>query len=248
MSSTLVRRLVNLYAGLVLFGISMALMIRARLGLDSWDVLHQGISRRTGVQFGWVVIAVGALVLLLWIPLRQRPGVGTVSNVVVVGLAVDVALDVLPAPGAMAARIAFLLGGIVANGVATGLYIGAGLGPGPRDGLMTGLAARGHPIRVVRTAIELTILGVGWLLGGSVGVGTVLYALAIGPLAHYFIPRLAVRATTSASDGSSGTSGSASARVALGSATPRPSTRKGAAPPSTAGTGTAARSSCPATG
>jgi len=243
MSSTLVRRLVNLYAGLVLFGVSMALMIRARLGLDSWDVLHQGISRRTGVQFGWVVIAIGALVLLLWIALRQRPGVGTVSNVIVVGLAVEVALDVLPSPGAMAVRIAFLVGGIVANGVATGLYIGAGLGPGPRDGLMTGLAARGHSIRAVRTAIEVTVLGAGWLLGGSVGVGTVLYALAIGPLAHYFIPRLAVRATTSASDGSSGTTGSASARVAPDSATPPPWSRTGSGPGSIACTRTAGRSS-----
>ena len=186
------RRLVNLYAGLVLFGVSMALMVRARLGLDSWDVLHQGISRRTGVQFGWVVFAIGALVLLLWIPLRQRPGIGTVSNVIVVGLAVDAALDVVPAPSGIALRAAFLAVGIGANGVATGLYIGADLGPGPRDGLMTGLVARGYSIRVVRTAIEVTVLGAGWLLGGSVGVGTVLYALAIGPLVHYFIPRLAV--------------------------------------------------------
>lgn len=187
------RRLINLYAGLVLFGVSVALLVRARLGLDSWDVLHQGIARRSGLQLGWVVIAIGALVLLLWLPLRQRPGVGTVSNVIVVGLAVDAALDVLPAPGAMPARVAFLLGGILANGVATGLYIGAGLGPGPRDGLMTGLAARGHSIRVARTAIELIVLGGGWLLGGNVGVGTVLYAVTIGPLAHYFIPRLTVR-------------------------------------------------------
>jgi uncharacterized membrane protein YczE len=191
--SLLARRLRNLYAGLILFGVSMALMLRAELGLDSWDVLHQGLARKTGLQFGWVVIAIGALVLLLWVPLRQRPGFGTVSNVVVVGLAVDAALDVLPAPSAMAVRIAFLVVGIVANGVATGLYIGAGLGPGPRDGLMTGLAARGHSIRVKRTAIEVSVLGVGWLLGGSVGVGTVLYAVAIGPLAHYFIPHLAVR-------------------------------------------------------
>jgi uncharacterized membrane protein YczE len=186
------RRLAQLYAGLVLFGVSMALMIRARLGLDSWDVLHQGIARRSGVQFGWVVIAIGAAVLLLWVPLRQRPGIGTISNVIVVGLAVDAALDVMPAPGAMPARIALLVSGVVVNGVATGLYIGAGLGPGPRDGLMTGLAARGHSIRVVRTAIEVTVLAGGWLLGGSVGVGTVLYAVTIGPLAHYFIPHLSI--------------------------------------------------------
>jgi uncharacterized membrane protein YczE len=187
------RRLIQLYVGLVLFGVSMAFLVRARLGLDSWDVLHQGLAERTGLRFGWIVIAVGALVLLLWVPLRQRPGVGTVSNVIVVGLAVDAALDVMPAPGHMAARWAFLVAGILVNGVATGLYIGAGLGPGPRDGLMTGLAARGYSIRLARTLIELAVLALGWLLGGTVGVGTVLYALAIGPLAHYFIPRLTVR-------------------------------------------------------
>ncbi len=187
------RRLVQLYAGLVLFGVSMAFLVRARLGLDSWDVLHQGLAEQTGLRFGWVVIAVGALVLLLWVPLRQRPGVGTISNVIVVGLAVDAALDVMPAPGHMAAQWAFLVAGILVNGVATGLYIGAGLGPGPRDGLMTGLAARGYSIRLARTLIELAVLILGWLLGGTVGVGTVLYALAIGPLAHYFIPRLRVR-------------------------------------------------------
>ena len=239
-------RLLKLYGGLVLFGVSMALMLRARLGLDSWDVLHQGISQRTGLAFGWVVIAVGALVLLLWVPLGQRPGVGTVSNVIVVGLAVDVGLDVLPAPGPMVARVAFLAVGIVANGVATGLYIGAGLGPGPRDGLMTALAARGYSIRVVRTSIELTVLGAGWLLGGSVGVGTVAYALAIGPLAHYFIPRFAERPTTSASAGNSGRTGSASGPAAPGNGNRRQPTHTDCALRSTAGTGTAGRSSCPA--
>jgi uncharacterized membrane protein YczE len=187
------RRLIQLYAGLVLFGVSMAFLIHARLGLDSWDVLHQGLAEQTGLRFGWIVIAVGALVLLLWVPLHQRPGIGTVSNVIVIGLAVDVALDVVPAPGQLAARWALLAAGILVNGVATGLYIGAGLGPGPRDGLMTGLAARGYSIRLARTAIEVAVLGLGWLLGGTVGIGTVLYALAIGPLAHYFIPRLTVR-------------------------------------------------------
>jgi uncharacterized membrane protein YczE len=190
--SHLPRRLAQLYVGLVLFGVSMAFLIRARLGLDSWDVLHQGVARHTGLRFGWIVIAVGALVLLLWVPLHQRPGIGTVSNVIVVGLAVDAALDVMPAPGHIVARSAFLAAGILINGVATGLYIGAGLGPGPRDGLMTGLAARGYSIRLARTLIEVAVLGVGWLLGGAVGIGTVLYALAIGPLAHYFIPRLTV--------------------------------------------------------
>ena len=186
------RRLLNLYAGLVLFGVSMALMLAAGLGLAPWDVFHQGLAERTGLPFGWVVNGIGALVLLLWIPLRQRPGIGTASNVVVVGLAVDAALAVLPEPRQVALRGAFLVAGVVANGVATGLYIGAGLGPGPRDGLMTGLARRGRSIRLVRTAIELSVLAVGWLLGGTVGVGTVLYAVAIGPLAHVFIPRLTV--------------------------------------------------------
>lgn len=190
-----IRRLTQLYAGLCLYGASMALMVRARLGLDPWDVFHQGVSRRTGLSLGWVVIIVGALVLLLWIPLRQRPGVGTVSNAVVIGLALDATLAALPEPRPLAVRVAFLVGGVVANGIAGGLYIGARLGPGPRDGLMTGVVGRyGRrrfvSIRVVRTAIELTVLGTGWLLGGTVGVGTLLYALAIGPLAHVFIPLL----------------------------------------------------------
>jgi uncharacterized membrane protein YczE len=187
-----VRRLASLYAGLVLFGLSVALMVNARLGVDPWDVLHQGIARRTGIPFGWVVNGTGVLVLLAWIPLRQRPGLGTVSNVIVVGLVAGVALPRLPQPGPLAGRAAFLAAGIVANAVATALYIGAGLGPGPRDGLMTGLAARGWPIRRVRTCIELTVLTVGWLLGGTVGVGTLLYAVSIGPLAHVLIPKLAI--------------------------------------------------------
>jgi uncharacterized membrane protein YczE len=190
-----VRRLVQLYVGLVLFGASMGVMLRAGLGLNSWDVLHQGISERTGLRFGWVVIAVSAVVLLLWIPLRQRPGLGTVSNVIVVGLSVDATLAVLPHTSAMPVRVGELVAGIVANGIATGLYVGANLGPGPRDGLMTGLAARGHSIRVVRTGIELVVLAIGWSIGGTVGIGTLLYAVSIGPLAHYFIPLFAVPAT-----------------------------------------------------
>ena len=199
-TNILARRLVSLYVGLVLFGGSVALMLRSGLGLDPWDVLHQGLSLRTGLRFGRVVIAVGAIVLLLWIPLKQRPGLGTVSNVVVVGLAADASLSILGHPHALVLRFVFLAGGILANAIATGLYIGAGLGPGPRDGLMTGLAARGHSIRVVRTAIEVSVLTIGWLLGGSVGVGTVLYAVSIGPLAHFFIPRLAITDPEAASD------------------------------------------------
>ncbi|MBY8872741.1 hypothetical protein K7640_12940 [Micromonospora sp. PLK6-60] len=184
------RRLTQLYAGLVLYGVSMAMMIRSGLGLDPWDVFHQGLSLRTGLSFGTVTIAVGALVLLLWIPLRQRPGIGTVSNVVVIGLVVDATMILLPAGLPLPARIALLVGGIVANGAATGLYIGARLGPGPRDGLMTGYVARrpGRSIRLVRTVIEVTVLGLGWLLGGTVGLGTVAYAVSIGPLTQLFLP------------------------------------------------------------
>ena len=185
----LARRLVQLYLGLVLYGVSMALMLRADLGLDPWDVLHQGVAERTGWTFGTVAIVTGALVLLLWVPLRQRPGLGTVSNVVVIGLSVDAALAVLPEPRAWAVRSALLVGGIALNGLATGLYIGGRLGPGPRDGLMTGLVRRtGRSVRLVRTSIEVTVVAVGWLLGGSVGVGTVTYALAIGPLVQLFLP------------------------------------------------------------
>ncbi|WP_431936342.1 YczE/YyaS/YitT family protein [Micromonospora sp. RP3T] len=191
-----VRRLTQLYAGLVLYGLSMALMIRSGLGLDPWDVFHQGLARQTGLSFGTVTIAVGAVVLLLWIPLRQRPGLGTISNVVVIGLVVDGTLTVLPPGEGLPVRAALLVVGIVANGAATGLYLGAGLGPGPRDGLMTGLVAR-RPrlsIRLVRTVIEVSVLALGWLLGGTVGLGTVAYALAIGPLAQLFIPIFAIPA------------------------------------------------------
>jgi len=188
------RRLVQLFVGLLLYGASMALQIEAALGLDPWDVFHQGVAERTGLSFGTIVIITGAAVLLLWIPLRQRPGIGTVSNIVLIGLAVDATLALLPTPSSLATRIAFLVGGILLNGVAGGLYIGARLGPGPRDGLMTGWVARrpGRSIRLTRTVIELSVLAVGFLLGGTVGVGTVAYALAIGPLNHVFIPLFTV--------------------------------------------------------
>jgi len=188
------RRLVQLYTGLVLYGVSMALMIESTLGLDPWDVFHQGLARITQLSFGTVTVLVGALVLLLWIPLRQRPGIGTLSNVLVIGPAVDLALFLLPTVAGLPARLAFLAGGIVLNGLATGLYIGARLGPGPRDGLMTGYVALRprRSIRLVRTAIEVIVLALGFALGGTVGVGTVAYALAIGPLAHVFIPLFTV--------------------------------------------------------
>jgi uncharacterized membrane protein YczE len=187
------RRLAQLYAGLVLYGVSMALQIEAGLGLDPWDVFHQGVAEHTGLSFGTVVIATGVVVLLAWIPLRQRPGIGTVSNVVVIGIAVDVSLALLPAAASDPAAVAMLLAGVGLNGVASGAYIGAGLGPGPRDGLMTGLVAHtGGSIRVVRTSIEVAVLAVGAALGGTVGVGTVLYALSIGPLVHVLLPRMTV--------------------------------------------------------
>jgi len=186
------RRLASLYAGIVLFGVSVALMIAARLGLDPWDVLHQGLARRTGLPIGWIVNVTGAAVLLLWIPLRERPGIGTLSDAVLIGFVIDAALPLLPRPGAIAVRVAFLLAAILLNALATALYVGAGLGPGPRDGLMTGLARRGWPIRRVRTSIELAGLGAGWLLGGTVGIGTLLYAVSIGPLVHVLLPRLTI--------------------------------------------------------
>ena len=168
------------------------MLLLSGLGVDPWDVLHQGLSRRTGVAVGTWVIVVGALVLLLWIPLRQRPGVGTLANVVVIGLAINVVLALVPPPHGVALQTGVMLGGVALNGVATGAYIGAGLGTGPRDGLMTGLAARGHSLRLARTCIELSVLLAGWGLGGTVGLGTVAYAAGIGPLAQIFVPMLAI--------------------------------------------------------
>ncbi len=188
------RRLAQLYVGLALYGVSMALLVRARLGVMPWDVLHQGITRHVDWSLGTVSIVVGALVLLLWVPLRQRPGVGTVSNVVVIGLSVDAALAVLPAVQSPAARVLLVVGGIVLNAVATAAYIGVHLGPGPRDGLMTGLVRRtGWSVRLVRTGIEVAVVVSGWLLGGTLGVATVLYALSIGPLVQAMLPRLSVQ-------------------------------------------------------
>jgi uncharacterized membrane protein YczE len=187
------RRLIQLYAGLALYGVSMALMIRSTLGNMPWDVLHQGIAHRLGCSIGAVAIVVGALVLLGWIPLRQRPGIGTVSNVVVIGLAVDAALALVPAPERLALRVGLLTAGVLLNAVATAAYIGVHLGPGPRDGLMTGLVGRtGRSVRLVRTSIEVAVVVTGWLLGGTLGVGTVVYAVAIGPLVQVLLPRLSL--------------------------------------------------------
>ena len=189
-----VRRLAQLYAGLVLYGLSGALLVRARLGLDPWDVLHQGLARHLGLAIGTVVVLVAAVVMLFWIPLRQWPGLGTVSNAVLIGVSMNGALQVLPTGYPLPARIVEMVGGVVLCGIATGMYIGADYGPGPRDGLMTGLARRtGRSIRLVRTGLELTVLLTGWLLGGTVGVGTVLFAVAIGALVQFFLPLFDVR-------------------------------------------------------
>jgi uncharacterized membrane protein YczE len=184
-------RFLQLMVGLVLYGVSQALLVRSGLGLDPWDVFHQGLAERTGLTIGTWVIAVGVVVLVLWIPLRQRPGIGTVCNALLLGLFLDAALALIPPAHALPIRWLLLLGGIVLCGVATGLYIGAAMGPGPRDGLMVGLANRGHSVRVVRTVIEVTVLAAGFLLGGTVGIGTALFAVAIGPIAHLTIPAFA---------------------------------------------------------
>ncbi|MFJ2235748.1 YitT family protein [Streptomyces sp. NPDC087859] len=186
--SRLGRRLIQLYAGLALYGASSALLVEAGLGLEPWNVLHQGLAELTGLTIGVVSIFVGAAVLLLWIPLRQRPGLGTVSNVFVVGIAMDGTLAAMPEAHALTVRIPLLLAGILLNGVATGLYIAARFGPGPRDGLMTGLHQRtGRSIRLMRTAVEIAVVATGFALGGTIGVGTVLYAVSIGPLAQLFL-------------------------------------------------------------
>ncbi len=200
MTQALTRRLGQLYAGLVLYGFSMALLVRARLGVMPWDVLHQGVARTIGGTLGSVSIVVGALVLLLWIPLRQRPGVGTVSNVLVIGLAVDASLAVLPHVDGMVLRVSLVVAGVLLNAVATAAYIGVRLGPGPRDGLMTGLVRRtGRSVRVVRTSIEVVVVASGWLLGGTLGVATVLYALAIGPLVQPLLPVFTVESAVGGS-------------------------------------------------
>ncbi|MBB5118259.1 putative membrane protein YczE [Streptomyces eurocidicus] len=181
-------RLLRLYVGLGLYGVSAALQLRAGLGLAPWDVLNQGVARHTGLSIGTASVAIGAVVLLLWIPLRQRPGLGTVSNVLVIGPAMDATLALTPAPGSLWARIPLLVFAIALCAVATGLYISARFGAGPRDGLMTGLHRRtGRSVRLVRTCIEVVVLATGFALGGTVGVGTVLYALAIGPLSQFFL-------------------------------------------------------------
>ncbi|MBJ6999913.1 hypothetical protein JG491_07440 [Streptomyces sp. CRPSP2-6A1] len=194
------RRLVQLYVGLTLYGVSSALLVASGLGLEPWGVLHQGLARRTGLSIGEVSIVVGAAVLLLWIPLRLRPGLGTVSNVFLIGLALDGTLALLPPAHSLLARVPLMLAGVLLNGAATGLYIAARFGPGPRDGLMTGLHQRtGRSIRLMRTIIEVTVVATGFVLGGTIGVGTVLYALSIGPLAQFFLRVFALPPASSSS-------------------------------------------------
>ncbi|MEC5198930.1 putative membrane protein YczE [Arthrobacter sp. PL16] len=184
-----VRRGLQLLIGLFLYGLSLAMMIRATLGVSPWDVLGQGGSLQTGIPFGFMTNIIGLVVLLLWIPLRQRPGVGTILNVLLVGPSAEIGLALLGEPSQLWSRILLFTGGLVLLAIASGLYIGARLGPGPRDGLMTGIHARsGLPIWLVRTGIEGTVLVLGWVLGGSVGLGTVAFALLIGPLINLTLP------------------------------------------------------------
>lgn len=182
------RRLIQLNIGLVLFGASLALLVTADLGLAPWDVFHQGVAQTTGFRLGFVVVVTSFVVLIGWIPIRQRPGIGTVLNAILVGLVFEATIGLLPESLPFGQRWALLFAAVCLNALATGMYVGAGLGPGPRDGLMTGIAARGYPIRVVRTAIEVTLLIIGFLLGGSIGAGTLLYAFGIGPLIQIALP------------------------------------------------------------
>lgn len=189
------RRLPQLVVGLALYGASLGMQTRAGLGLSPWNVLDEGLTRHTGYTFGTISALVSVVVLLMWVPLRQRPGVGTVANVVLVAVSLDLVRAVIPDQHTLGWQITLLIAAVVLNGVATAVYVGARLGPGPRDGLMTGLSARtGRSIRLVRTGIEATVLAAGWMLGGTVGVGTVLYAAAIGPLTQRFLPLVAWRA------------------------------------------------------
>ncbi|MFM7391025.1 MAG: YczE/YyaS/YitT family protein, partial [Actinomycetota bacterium] len=189
----LVERTSRCVLGLAFFGIGISLIIDARIGVPPWDVFHQGVAQRVDRSIGTVIIATGAALMLLWIPLRQKPGIGTILNAIEIGLVANVALALLPQPESVFVQVPMMLGGVLVVAIGSGLYIGSGLGPGPRDGLMTGLAARGIPLRVARTGIEVTVLVVGWFLGGQVGVGTVAFAVLIGPLVQALLPRLAMK-------------------------------------------------------
>jgi uncharacterized membrane protein YczE len=193
----LVERITRCVIGLGLFGIGISLIIDARIGVPPWDVFHQGVAERVDRSIGTVIIATGAALMLLWIPLRQKPGIGTVLNAIEIGLVANVALNLLPQPDTLAARVPMMLAGVLVTGIGSAVYIGSGLGPGPRDGIMTGLAARGVPLRIARTGIEFTVLIVGWLLGGQVGAGTITFAVCIGPLVQWLLPRFGMRERSS---------------------------------------------------
>lgn len=184
----LAERLLRCIVGLALFGLGITLFIRADLGLAPWDVFHKGLSEKIGVSIGSVIIGVGALLLLLWIPLRQRPGIGTILNALEIGLVVDLTKGFIGSPDHPVARVSLMFAGLGVIGLGSALYIGAGLGPGPRDGLMMGLAARGHSIRLARTGVEATVLVAGLLLGGSVGIGTLVFTFGIGPVVQRLLP------------------------------------------------------------
>ncbi|MFM7047535.1 MAG: YczE/YyaS/YitT family protein [Actinomycetota bacterium] len=189
----LVERITRCVIGLAFFGIGISMVMDARIGAPPWDVFHQGVAERVDREVGTVIIATGAALMLLWIPLRQKPGIGTILNAIEIGLVANVALAILPRPDSVFVQVPMMLGGVVVTAIGSGLYIGSGLGPGPRDGIMTGLAARGVPLRIARTGIEVTVLVVGWFLGGQVGVGTVAFAVLIGPLVQVFLPRLTMK-------------------------------------------------------
>ena len=190
-----VERATRLLLGLVLFGLALATLVKADLGLDPWNVFTQGLARQIGLSLGQTTVIVSVLLLVLWIPLGERPGLGTIANALIVGPVVDVGLEIIPAPDQLTGQVAYMVVAIVGTAIATGLYVGAGWGPGPRDGLMTGLAARGVPIALARAGLEITVLIVGWFLGGTVGVATVVFAATIGPLVKIALHRLAVRPT-----------------------------------------------------
>ncbi len=197
MTATLVmtHRIAQLLLGLLIYGIAIAMMVQAGIGVSPWDVLAQGVSKQSGIPFGLVTNIIGLLVLVLWIPIRQKPGLGTILNVALIGPSAQLGLFLIPVQHELWAQVLLFAGGLALLAVATGLYIGARFGPGPRDGLMTGIHRRwGWRLWVVRTSIEVVVLGIGWLLGGNVGVGTVAFALLIGPMVNVTIPLLRVRA------------------------------------------------------
>jgi len=195
---TMTRRIAQLLVGLFFYGIAIALMVHAGIGVAPWDVLTQGIAHQTGLPFGILTNIIGIGVLLLWIPIKQKPGIGTVLNVLLIGPSAELGLALIPAPEGILLQVAYFAGGLALLAIATGLYIGARFGPGPRDGLMTGIHRRfGWKIWIVRTAIEVTVLTVGWILGGNVGLGTLAFALLIGPMVNVTLPLLLVPAALS---------------------------------------------------